>query len=129
MRSRALSRAFELTQVSVPFSRAFFCSVPRAETGIFMRSRFRGSQVGSLKAAFFALLILLTICGTADAQSSSVLQVLQVASGGETRAASTALQPTSAFSLEAWITASATHTNYPAFISYGLDTASPYEAY
>ena len=33
------------------------------------------------------------------------------------------------FSLEAWVTASATHTNYPAFISYGLDTASPYEAY
>ena len=95
----------------------------------------RSADHAKSRSVFFRLLLSLSAAlilahgMSASAQSSSVLQVSQVAAGGETRIASTALQPTSAFSLEAWVTASATHTNYPAFISYGLDTASPYEAY
>jgi hypothetical protein len=51
----------------------------------------------------------------------------EVAAGGETLPASAALQP-SVFSIEAFVNASSTQTNYPAFVSYGQDT-SPYESY
>jgi chitodextrinase len=65
---------------------------------------------------------------TALAQSSSVLQANTVIAGGETRPASSSLQPASAITVEAWVTAPTAVTNYPAFVSYGLDT-SPYESY
>jgi fibronectin type 3 domain-containing protein len=63
------------------------------------------------------------------AQSTSVLQANSILAGGETRPASTSLQPASALSIEAWVTATTAVTNYPAFVSYGQDSASPYESY
>lgn len=89
-----------------------------------------GHAIEARVRRLLALLIvaMLGLCQLAHAQSSSVLQVNQVASGGETRLPSAALQPASALTVEAWVTASAAQTNYPAFVSYGQDT-SPYESY
>jgi len=62
------------------------------------------------------------------AWSTTLFQTSQVASGGQTIAGSSTLQPASAITVEAWITASSAQTNYPAFVSYGIDT-TPYESY
>ena len=75
------------------------------------------------------LTALLLAAFAAHAQSSSVLQANSIVSGGETRPASSSLQPASAITIEAWVTAPTAATNYPAFVSYGLDSASPYESY
>src|SRR6185437_10079451 len=55
------------------------------------------------------------------AQSSSVLQANTVLVGGETRPASSSLQPATAITVEAWVSTPTAVTNYPAFVSYGLD--------
>ena len=52
----------------------------------------------------------------------------QVPSGGTTVAGASSLQPASALTVAAWINASTAQSNYPAFVSYGLDTP-PYESY
>ena len=64
----------------------------------------------------------------AQAQTSSVLQANQALAGGETRPPSTSLQPSAAITVEAWVSTPTAVTNYPAFVSYGLDT-TPYESY
>ena len=68
------------------------------------------------------------LVGTVEAQNSSVLQANQVVAGGETRPPSTSLQPSAAITVEAWVSTPTAVTNYPAFVSYGLDT-TPYESY
>ena len=76
--------------------------------------------------------ILLALAGgpfpIAYGQTSSVLQASQVLTGGETRPPTTSLQPASALTVEAWVSTPTAVTNYPAFVSYGLDT-TPYESY
>ena len=62
------------------------------------------------------------------AQTSSVLQAAQVVAGGETRPPATSLQPASAITIEAWVSTPTAVSNYPAFVSYGLDT-TPFESY
>lgn len=62
------------------------------------------------------------------AWSNTLFQTSQVAAGGQTIAGSSTLQPGSALTVEAWITASSVQTNYPVFVSYGIDT-TPYESY
>lgn len=62
------------------------------------------------------------------AWSTTLFQTSQVTAGGQTVAGSSTLQPTSAVTVEAWITAPSAQTNYPAFVSYGIDT-TPYESY
>ncbi len=52
----------------------------------------------------------------------------QVQQGGQTAPASASLQPSS-ITVEAWVTASQAQTNFPAFVSYGTDSAAPYESY
>ncbi len=77
------------------------------------------------------LTLLALSCGVlqpAQAQSSSVLQANQVVAGGETRPPATSLQPSTAITVEAWVSTPTGVTNYPAFVSYGLDT-TPYESY
>ncbi len=83
----------------------------------------------------YALLLCLLLfafgCGMLEpayGQSSSVLQANQVVAGGETRPPATSLQPSSALTVEAWVSTPTAVTNYPAFVSYGLAT-SPYESY
>ena len=75
------------------------------------------------------VLSLLALAPGAYAQSSSVLQANSIVAGGETRPASSSLQPAPAITVEAWVTVSTTATNYPAFISYGVDNVNPYESY
>jgi hypothetical protein len=52
-----------------------------------------------------------------EAQTSSVLQANSIVTGGETRPASTSLQPATAITIEAWVTAPSAMTNYPALVS------------
>jgi chitodextrinase len=99
-----------------------------------------GRKYGSLTNAFSGTQRGVGIYGSALSASqisahfaagppSPVFQLDQVASGGETRSGSPALEPSSAITVAAWINASSAQTNYPAFVSYGVDASVPYESY
>jgi chitodextrinase len=81
------------------------------------------------RSVWVFLVLALAVIPAVQAQTSSVLQANSIVVGGETRPASSSLQPASAITVEAWVTAATAVTNYPAFVSYGLDNASPYESY
>jgi chitodextrinase len=92
-------------------------------------ARENGTSCRRLIGACLVLTLSPFVSPAVFAQSSSILQANTIVTGGETRPAAAALRPASAITIEAWITAPTAVINYPAFVSYGIDDAEPYESY
>lgn len=119
-------RIFQQFSCHLGWSRRLRGWARRASSGRWNKSCIHAAPHSGSPALILSLLVLVP---AAHAQSSSVLQANSIVAGGETRPPASSLQPSTAITVEAWITAPATATNYPAFVSYGLDSSNPYESY